>query len=414
MEARKLEPEEQWMAGLGFAVAFETPFDLDAEKEKCAQLDDAEKEARRRDARQTWGVFSEDGSQLYGSVDVTRFPVRFDGGSTLMGGIGGVQSFPPCRRKGAIRKSLQAAFAAMYEEGCGFAYLYPFSHAYYRKFGFESAAKEETWTIELSALRTEDVGGSIEMLYPGEEQSALLDIYNSFSAAYNLSVLREEYDKQLLKARTLQERRYGYLWRDGDGVPGGFFLYRKKDGILDCTCSFECQNTFLFRDRKALNGLLHFVKTAFGAQNKAIRLNLPERFPIDAFIGEGNGAECMLAYHGMARVINAGEVLRLCRCLDRNGEGGSLDIALKDEQIPENSGVWSLTWKAGRPNRVEKRSLPEEEADVVMDIRDFTVLILGIRDWEDAAFLPGVTVNRKEEQAACVFYRKKNHVLNLF
>ncbi len=410
MHVRTLEPKEAYRSGLGFAVAFEAPFDLAQEKAKAEAMTMEEIEDAKKIPKRTWGAFSEDEKVLYGSIDVSSYPVRFDGSQTRMGGIGGVETLPPYRRKGAIRACMQAAFESMYEEGYGFSFLYPFSHAYYRKFGYESAAREETWTIQLSALRAADVGGSVDILLPGDDFLELTDIYNQFYATYNLSVIRQEFQRDLAQKNILEQKQYCYVWRDETGRARGFLLFKNREKVLDCTCSFASgQNAFLFLDARALEGLLYFVKTAFAADYQAIRFSLPERFPIDMIIGEGNGAQMSSCYHGMARVIHAGKVLEMCRCKG----SGSLRIGLKDEQLPQNTGVWELVYEPGRPNQVQKLQVTGEEADVQLTIQDFTTLICGIHSWEDIPYMPQVKA-LKEADFEAVFYRKKSHVLNLF
>ena len=60
----------------------------------------------------------------------------FDGSEAKMGGSA---VSPHFRKKGKkyIRNIFEYAMNEMYEDGYIFSYLYPFSHVYYRKFGYE-------------------------------------------------------------------------------------------------------------------------------------------------------------------------------------------------------------------------------------------------------------------------------------
>ena len=85
---------------------------------------------------------------------------RFDGGTYKLGGVGGVSTLPQYRRGGVIRACVTASLKDMYANDFTFAFLYPFSMQYYRKFGFEAGAPEYRWSVPFTAMKPQDVGGT--------------------------------------------------------------------------------------------------------------------------------------------------------------------------------------------------------------------------------------------------------------
>lgn len=135
MIIRKTRPEEGKRVNTLFAIAFEQPM---------------ENGPGEKPGVTNWGAFEED--TMFSTFAVTDFTQFFDGNQVKMGGIGGVATLPSHRRKGGIRGIFQAALTDMYENGCDFSYLYPFSTAYYRKFGYENCVNRSFVTVDLGLL----------------------------------------------------------------------------------------------------------------------------------------------------------------------------------------------------------------------------------------------------------------------
>lgn len=410
MIVRMLKPNELYKAQMVQAVAFESSFDLAQAKAKC---EDPLKKTPYAGtlphddrSRIHWAAMSDNEEDIYGCIGLTAFPMRFDGNAVLMGGVGGVATLPQHRRHGAIRECMKAAFADMYDNGYVVSSLYPFSTAYYRKFGYEIGPETTTWTIDLTALKLPDVGGRIEMIMPGDDLSDVCKIYNDCTANWNTSVIREEYDQEISDANWLNEKRYLYLWRDDAGEPRGFMMFCKKDGVMDCRNLFGQHNNLMFADMKALIALLKFAQ-AFAADYRAIRFTLPSNIRIQSLTAEQNKVESYCGYNAMHRFVNVQRALELCRCC---GEG-SLRIGITDPMLPQNEGVWQISYAPGKPNCVERSAFP---ADVTLPIGTFSQLLLGIRCAEDIPLMPEACVHTPAAPFGDVFYSKTCHMLDLF
>ena len=400
MQARKLKPEERYYSGLHMAVAFEGGFDL--LKERAAA-----REAKEDPRADCWAAFLENQPMPVASFIMNKYRSRFDGHIVKMGGVGGVATLPAHRRGGAIRACMQASFRELYDSGFVLSSLYPFSAAYYRKFGFENGQPCHLWTLPLSDLNVPVVGGKVTELFPGDDLSPLLTVYNAMYENCNLSVVREVYDPDLEKENLLEQKRYIFVWEDEQGVPGAFLIGGRDGEVLNCRTDFSARNGLLFRDARALLGLLHFVRTAFIANFQAIRFSTPAHVNILSLFPEAASMDCKLFLNGMLRVVNAQEALKLCRC---RGEG-SLTLKLTDPLLEENNDTFQLTFAPGRENRVERVA---SEPDALLPIGDFSALLCGVRNAEELSWMPETAVKNLDAPFDSVFYHKPCHVLDLF
>ncbi len=127
MEIRTLNQQEKMDARLISTLAFHQ------------RMEDPEKERRECDTDPTedWGAFDEHGT-LMAHIIHHRFLFRLDGQWIPGGGIGAVSTLPEYRGNGVIRAIFQRLLAEAYREGQILSALYPFNHAFYRKFGYET------------------------------------------------------------------------------------------------------------------------------------------------------------------------------------------------------------------------------------------------------------------------------------
>lgn len=355
--------------------------------------------------RTAWWVAVEDGV-IHTCAGVQPIEVRFDGRTAMMGGIGGVASLPQYRRRGGVRECLRAGLNDMFREGYVFSALYPFSRAFYRKFGYEDGGSVCSWTAPFSAIQARDAGGTIRMLMPGDDLSPVLEVYRACAEAWNLSAVETRFFDSMKEQNWMKNRRYLYVWYDDAGVPAGVLLFTKRDRVMDCSPSFELGNCLLFRDAEALSALLCFAGR-FAADYDAIRFCVPQGVRADALFREGNAVRRELAYNGMVRVVNVERALELCRC---RGEG-SVRIAVTDGMIAENNGTWKLSHAPGRANAVART---DEPADVELPVGLFSQLVLGLRAWDDLWLMPAAKLNAPAQALEGVFYSKKCHLLELF
>lgn len=401
MFARKLQPNEYWQARRAMAVAFESVFEQEKELEK-SQTD---KEDPKEDL---YGAFLTEGGPMVGSIVINNKVSRFDGHTVKMGGVGGVATLPANRRGGAIRACMELALREMYDNGYALSHLYPFSTSYYRQFGFAPAGQSLRWKIKLADLkRLPNAGGSVRQLFPGDDLSPLLDLYNKMYGNINFSCLRETFDKDLDGDKPLSSKRWIYLWSDDRGTPGGFMVCSRVGSSLICYPNFGLPNAFIFTGMTALIGLLNFVHTSFIANFEDVQFSVPAHMDLTALLPELSSMEYIPVLNGMARAVNAEMLLKLCCCKDE----GSLVIKVTDDILPENNDTFELTFGYDFDNRVERTS---KSPDITLDAGNLAVLLGGARDVTSLELSPDILRENPWAFYERVFYRKPCHVLDLF
>lgn len=306
---------------------------------------------------------------------------------------------------------MTASLKDMYANDFTFAFLYPFSMQYYRKFGFEAGAPEYRWSVPFTAMKPQDVGGHVEQIFPGGDFTPLLTVYNAFYADHNLSAVRETYDKGLEKANLWNDKRYVFVWYNNENQPRGLMITHKieEDGVtyLDCTHTFLSPGGFLACDAEAFNGLLFFAKSAFSSDYEKLRFTVPSDMHLEQLIGENTRTFCSVFPNGMLRVVNVERVLENCACRGT----GEITLRIEDDIITENNGTWRLHFAPGEQNKVEKT---DAVPDLILNIRAFSALITGARAAADIPWMPDVRLLRQAPAVPNVFYPKKCSMMDLF
>ena len=217
MIVRKIRPEEfkrcQQLCALAFEYAMPDPA-LSAE----ALLDKVRSQPRSmQDVHwdSQWAAFGDDDRTMLATMTVVPWTTRFDGHAVPMGGIGGVASLPQYRRTGAIRGCFGAALRDMYDGGTLLSYLYPFSTAFYRRFGYELGCDWARWRLNLSGMPAPDVKGAWRLSEPGcplTEDIRAVDALRQ--ARYNCMVIGED-----IMYRFLEDERVYLIKAYANGLP---------------------------------------------------------------------------------------------------------------------------------------------------------------------------------------------------
>ena len=216
MEIRKLTAQDRFEAKQISAIAFH------------GRIDDPDK-ARLESERETvedWGAFTENG-KLMAHVANHAFQAYFDGRLVRNGGVGNVSTLPEFRNDGAISAIFRRMLPQAHRDGEIISTLYPFSHAFYRKFGYETACWKSVYEFPPDALRNERFEGRAELWRPGDPVDAYTALYNRFAFGYNLAMRR---DDRLMLERHIEgdcykDRTFCYLLREGDR-PAAYLVFQ--------------------------------------------------------------------------------------------------------------------------------------------------------------------------------------------
>ena len=332
----------------------------------------------------TLGYFTDDGD-LASIIEENPFSVMYDGAQVPYIGIGGVATKPEYRRIGSIRKLFTAMLQSAYEKGVVFSSLSPFSHEFYRKFGYEMSICQDNYTIEpdlLTALR-----GSLPLrrLEAGEGVRETMEIHNTFAKRYNLcSVRTPEQQKLHLGGDTYKEEINRFLIGDG-----AYVVYKaerdvkKHLQVLDWAVTEERY----FPEILGLFGVYHPMLHTVG-------ITVPHDIPVEAYVSTNKKLTHTIDSGHAARVVRVDKALALLQ----KPSGCRFTVKVTDPILPQNNGTWLADGYAA--------SLCDEPADMECDVSALAPLLLGFYTLDTAAANGSVQIHHNAETLRSVFRTK--------
>ena len=342
-----------------------------------------------------WAAFSRQGDMM-STFAVTPFAVHFDGGSCQMGGVGGVATLPQYRRQGGIRECFRAALPELYRRGFAFAYLYPFSPAYYRKFGFECGVRKLAVTLRLSLLKARSVEGVCHLAEPGRPMAAeRRSLDEAWERRFNMAVCHTAAEEVKDPARS---QEFCYVYQAADGKPKAYTVFRmaeEADGR-----NLRCRK-LVFVDREGYDGLMGLFQS-LAADHSYVKFSVPSQEALLYAAPEWSlgAASWSVEPAGMVRVIHGEQVLRQARYIG----SGSAVIGLEDPWIQENNGSFRVCFREGRAVEVTRT---EDAPDVELTIPAFSALITGACAFDGAVqWMQGVRVQNPNAPLERIFYQK--------
>lgn len=383
MMIRPTTPEENARAAELFAIDFRMPMTPGA-------VAPGGEPGRRR-----WAAFSDDGEMMC-SLLLTDFTVHFDGKQSPMAGFGGVNTLPPYRRSGCIRRCLETILPQLHDEGCEFSYLYPFSTGYYLQFGYERCVQLLHAKVDLLQLKLPKSEGFFRL---AEQRNLLLEAVRAvdkvWERQFNMMVCRQEANYRWLKnTDPAVKQEFTYVAFDAAGTPKGYTTFRvDADKNLDCS-------RFLFADKEGFLGLLQIFKS-LASDHRYVRFSMPAINAMQYMLPEWNlgAADWKLQPHGMVRVIHAKKVLEKARYLG----SGNIVLQIDDPIIHGNNRRFAVSFADGAALCVEETL---EAPDAVLSIGAFSALVTGVWDMTDIQWLDGLQVMNPAAPLSQVFYKK--------
>ena len=383
MDIRKLSAQERFEANLISTVAFHMRME-DPEKNREQSL---------KETVEDWGAFAEDGRMMARIIN-HRFDSWMDGVLVPNGGIGAVSTLPEYRNTGSVRAIFGRLIPEAYRNGEIISTLYPFNHAFYRKFGYETVRWRNDYSFAPSVLSGYRFSGSAELWKPGDPVSDFTALYNRFAAGFNLAVRRDDrmmLDKHL-KGEYYKDRKFGYLLRE-NGTPVAYLIFQDIRNDPAAILSVE---DLAWEGRTGLNALLGFLGR-FSADYGTVRLFLPASLELLSVIQTPGAYEITQTARQdyMIRAVNVQKLLEIIR----KPEGSRFVIRVeKDPLIPENNGTWAVSGNSAVPT--------EESPDLTVSVCAFAQLACGSVSLSEALYRPDVELHGNEAVLQSVFVRK--------
>ena len=340
-----------------------------------------------------WGCFDADGSMMACIIN-NDFTVRFDGRLVKMGGIGGVATLPEYRYGGAVKETLRAILKDARENGEVFSSLYPFSHEFYRKAGYEMFSPIVEYQFPPASVKSYKHTGWTKRLKKGESIGEMKRIYDAFAEKYNLMVKRPENRYRIGDPFGAED--FTMLLGDERGARAYLYYQTERNGgnILHI-------RDIAFADAEGFRMCLGYLGR-MSADYSKIRLSVPGDIPLMQMLPESYDVTPCFKEQPMARLTNVQKALELMN----KPEDADFTVQVTDDFLQENSGTYRVT--------ADGAVRTEETADLQVSQQALTLLVLGALNMEEAAYRTDVQINGKRDMLTRAFPRKPLYIADYF
>lgn len=380
------------------SIAFLYPINVAELEAKEIENPDAENE------QNLWGCFTDDGT-LVSSMVNTAYSIYYDGHVVKMGGIGGVASAPESRMQGGIRSIFERVFEDDKQNGVLFSVLFPFSHRYYRKFGYEICHEGRILKFPTQELKGYRQTATARLHEAAEGSKPFAHVYDQYARQYNYAVARTDRDwKHVLDGDPYKAEAYRYIL-SRDGVDTAYCVF-KAERTSSSTQTMVVRD-YAYVDTQALHDLLGFLYK-LSAQFEAVQLEVPDDFEPSALVEEPYDVSPVSLSRSMARAHSVQRALELMR--HPLGEG-SYSLSIQDDFLPENNGTYQVHYGG---EGVQVTRTQQETCDVAMTIQTFTQLCLGFLSFDMACLKKDVTLYGNEDMLRRVFIKKPGFLTDRF
>ncbi|PSP75741.1 hypothetical protein BRC81_15305 [Halobacteriales archaeon QS_1_68_20] len=327
-----------------------------------------------------WGLFR-DGELL--SINTRYFvDARIRGDWHPIDATSTIVTPPEHRRQGAIARMAPDHYQRCREEGLHFSFGWAFDHGFYHQFGYGKTDQMFRYTCSPGALLSavEDPDGRFRRV--GPDAWADLDaVYREYVDDLALPVDRtEEWWRTQIFAPT-GTTRHACVW-ERDGEPRGYVVYevRKSSGrVIDV-------QDMGYVDHEAFRHLVRYLGQ-HDAQIGEVRLILPEDRRLLDVVDSPESLDCSIKLGPVFRVLNVAaglESLSYPRHLD-----GTVTVAVSDSLAFWNDDTFALSFDGGTATCEPT----DREADVSVDVKPLSELVVGYRSVEELERTGGLTVH---------------------
>ena len=321
-----------------------------------------------------------------------QFMSYLDGTPVRNGGIGGVSTLPEYRMEGCIREIFLKLLPHAFANGEVISTLYPFSHAFYRRFGYETVCWKSVYEFAPDVLKSYAFRGNAKLWKQGDSVGDWTGLYNRFASSWNLAICRD--DKRMedhLKGEYYKDRKFCYLLYEGN-EPVAYLIF--QDIRHDPQAILEVQD-LAWAGPKGFQAILGFL-ARFSADYGSIRLFLPRDLELLSLIRSPRAYDIQKTteQNYMVRVINAPKALEAIR----KPEGCSFVIRVNDELIPENNGNWQVTRDGVHPTT--------RKPDLIVSEKTLGQLVTGAASLSEVLYREDASVLNNRDLLKNVFTRK--------
>lgn len=256
------------------------------------------------------------GDEVISALQTLPYSINFCGKEVAMSYISGACTHPDFRERGVMRQLLSQALTRMLQNKVYFSTLIPaepWLFDYYARMGYAPVFRYSAKEIILPEfIPSKDISVSIISDYREEVYSYL----NRKLAERPNCVQHTAEDFQVIMADLAISNGY-LLVAESNGIQGVAIAYRRDEHILI--------NELVAETKDAEHSLLYHIRQHTGCNQMTLLLPPENGLPQQTL--------------GMARIINAKEVLQLYTSVFPNDE---MQLELSDKQLSANNGYYYL------------------------------------------------------------------------
>jgi len=346
------------------------------------------------------GAFDDSG-ELLGGLYVLPYEMQFDNKTVRMAGIQGVLVAPEARDKKIADKLMRETLRIIRQEGFVFSALYPFSYAYYRRFGYEVAHEKHMAKIPLEDIPFPFPQGKIKFWKKDDDPADIREIYSKFAQNYNLAIVRNDEDwTDILDGDPYLDRKYTYIHYDTKNSPTAYLRFETVEGE-DSKELLVMELAYI--DKFGLIAMLGFVarlRSQFGYMN----WDMPSDVDLYSILPEAWNLSITTEPSIMLRIVDVKAALEN---MHPHGDGAVI-VEVADEILSENTGKYSVSWENGK-TAVRRTG---KKADISTSIEGLAQLIIGYTD--PSTYHPDTVIHNHTPHLTQLFHKKNRYIWEKF
>ncbi len=355
-------------------------------------------------------VLEDENGRISAGLRLFDIEMFLDTGYVRTGGIGDVSSYPENRRKGNVSELFDGVLKEMYEDDYVLSYLYPFSHPFYRKYGYELCIKKDIVTFKAEGISYKKDWGYAKMHVPGSADDLsdeIKQVYEKYAQGMNFMLNRKGWFwDRILKGNPFTSKSRLYVLYYNDGTPAAYFQYdyEKIDFITFNAKIFD----MAFISSEAFDMMVNFMYK-LTPQIKDISFSCPPVIDAYSIIEEPWHVNIKSDAGGMMRIINAQKALCAIKAPEMKAK---LNIRIFDDNIEHNNNIFTVDIESGRAaaQKAESTTLPDMECS----IHALNQLVSGYAGLEQAKHRKDIKINSNYEIINKVFVKKPIHTQDHF
>ncbi|MFB3897512.1 MAG: enhanced intracellular survival protein Eis [bacterium] len=347
-----------------------------------------------------------EGKHIVSIIQILPYEIWVGGKVIPMGGIGGVATRADSQGKGYAGALMTDSVRDMREHKQWTSILYPFSHAYYRKFGWELCGHRLVFReFKQDAIRPFDEKKLVRFCEPEKEIPLLDKIYTQYAKKYNLTVKRTKLLWTQKIDQIMKDKGQGYIIEDkSEGIGYMLCTHNRIEFGHECMIKeFACLNLTAY---KAFFGFLQQMPNNISR----FQIHTPSYPVLWKYLREPFSCRITSEPVFQFRVVDVQKAVEL-RGYPEDAKG-KITFSIKDDCGKWNEGPWKLELESGKAKLSKTSDTPEFSCT----IQTFSELYSGYRVADD------LTADGKLEISSLsklpflksAFFDRTTHIMDYF